>query len=161
MGKEAGRREGENMRICFSAPCFQKRLSFTVILLLLSVFLLTAFQSGDRMHSMHSASESVCTDSKMQLSAGSTDALPETDNRQIFSALHGSVNSFAKLVRSNVGGSQNRLSGRTMRVLFSFFMFAFCIESAGLMLSLSGDGLRFMPSSQDISEKISSFRLNN
>lgn len=149
------------MRIDFRTPCFQRRLSFAVVLLLLSVFLLTAFQSGDRMHSAHSVSESVCTDGETQLTAGSTDALPETDNRQIFSALHGSVNSFAKLVRSNVGGGQNRLSGRSLRVLFSFFMFAFFIESAGLMLSLSGDGSRFTPSSQDISEKISSFRLNN
>lgn len=113
------------------------------------------------MRSTHGVSESVCTDSETQLTAGSTDALPETDNRQIFSALHASVNNFAKLVCANAGSSQNRLSGRSLRVLFSFFMFAFCIESAGLMLSLSGDGSRFTPSSQDISEKISSFRLNN
>ncbi len=146
------------MRINFRTPCFQRRLSFAVLLLLLSVFLLTAFCSGDR---VSASTDVVRTSSEAQLTAGSTDALPETDNRQIFSAVHGGVSSFAKLVCSNVGGGQNRLSGRTTRVLFGFFMFAFCIESAGLMLSLSGDSLYFTPSSQDISEKISSFRLNN
>ena len=145
------------MRINFRTPCFQRRLSFAVILLLLSVFLLTAFCSGD--HASASA-DAVRTGSEAQLTAGSTDALPETDNRQIFSAVHGGVSSFVKLVCGNAGG-QNRLSGRTTRVLFDFFMFTFCIESAGHMLSLSGDGLYFTPSSQDISEKISSFRLNN
>ncbi len=146
------------MRIDFRAPRFQRRLSVAVILLLLSVFLLTALQIGDR---MHGSADSVRTGSEAQLSAGSTDALPETDNRQIFCSVHGSVNAFAKLALGNMGGSQNRLSGRTLRVLFNFLILTVFIEGAGLMLSLSGDGLRFNPSSQDISEKISSFRLNN
>ncbi len=146
------------MRMDFRRPCFQRRLSFAVLMLLLSVFLLTAFQSVDR---VQTSADAVRTGSEAQLSAGSTDALPETDNRQIFCTVHGSVNSFAKLALRSMGGNQNRLSGRTLRVLFSFFMFAFCIESAGASLSRSGDGLGFIPSSQDISEKISSFRLNN
>ena len=145
------------MRIGFRMPRFQRRLSVAVVLLIFSFFLLTAFCFGDR---MHGSADSVRIGSETQLTAGSANALPESDNRQIFSVCH-STSSFVKLVCGNVGGDQNRLGGRALRVLFSFFMFAFCIEGAGRMLSRSGDGIHFISSSQDITEKISSFRMNN
>ena len=146
------------MRIGFRTPRFQRRLSVAVVLLIFSFFLLTAFCFGDRMHG--ASADSVRIGSETQLTAGSANTLPESDNRQIFSVCH-STSSFVKLVCGNVGGGQNRFNGRAMRVLFSFFMFAFCIECAGCMLSRSGDGLHFISSSQDITEKIFSFRMNN